>query len=141
MNKYLRLEYWNSCDLGSIYYQGGIKFIKYLDADVGEPFYEEVEDGQENGDGDFVATFRRQIKKYTIRTELLQEFECDALKRMELHDSIYLTLKTGEIVQMFNVSVEVEWMFEEKYYATCVITFDIDEKITVSACCDNLTVE
>ena len=58
MNKYLKFEYWNTCDLGNIYYQGGQHFIFYLDADVGEPIHEEVEEGQENGDGDFIPTYR-----------------------------------------------------------------------------------
>jgi hypothetical protein len=141
MNKYLKIEYWNTCDLGSIYYQGGFKPRFYLDADVGEPFYEETEDGQENGDGDFVPTFRRQIKKYLIKTGLLPEFLIDAIKRMELHDNVWLTFKTGEIEQIFNVSVEYEWAFEEKYYAMATITFDMNERIAIGSCCDNLTVE
>ena len=41
MNKYLKFEYWNTCDLGNIYYQGGQHFIFYLDADVGEPIHEQ----------------------------------------------------------------------------------------------------
>ena len=45
MNKYLKFEYWNTCDLGNIYYQGGQHFWFYLDADILEPFHEETEDG------------------------------------------------------------------------------------------------
>ena len=141
MNKYLKFEYWNTCDLGNIYYQGGQTFRFFLDADVGEPFYEEVEDGQENGDGDFVPTFRRQIKKYTIRTGLLPEHLIDAMKRMELHDHVELTFKTGEVEQIYNVSIENEWQFEKRSdQTTAVISFDIDEKVTTGACCDNLVV-
>jgi len=140
-NKYLKFEYWNTCDLGNIYYQGGQHFWFFLDGDVGEPFYEEVEDGQENGDGDFVPTYRRQIKKYLIKSALVPDYLVDAMKRMELHDNIELTWKTGEVEQIYNVSVEPEWQFEKKcHQATVTITFDMDEKITVGACCDNLTV-
>ena len=39
MNKYLKFEYWNTCDLGNIYYQGGQHFWFYLDGDVLEPFH------------------------------------------------------------------------------------------------------
>jgi hypothetical protein len=140
-NKYLKFEYWNTCDLGNIYYQGGQHFWFFLDGDVGEPFYEEVEDGQENGDGDFVPTYRRQIKKYLIKSSLVPDYLVDAMKRMELHDNIELTWKTGEVEQIYNVSVEPEWQFEKYcHQATVTITFDMDEKITVGACCDNLTV-
>ena len=140
-NKYLKFEYWNTCDLGKIYYQGGQKFTFYLDGDALEPFYEEVEDGQENGDGDFIPTYRRQIKKYIIRTSLIPDYLFDAIKRMELHDNIELTWKSGEVEQIYNVQAEIEWQFEKYcWQGVATITFDMDEKITVGACCDNLTV-
>ena len=141
MNKYLKFEYWNTCDLGNIYYQGGQHFIFYLDADVGEPIHEEVEEGQENGDGDFIATYRRQMKRYRIRTGLIPDYLIDAIQRMKLHDHIELTFKSGEIEQIYNVDCEVEWQFEKyAWQGTVTLTFDMDESITVGACCDNLTV-
>lgn len=142
MNKYLKLEYWNTCDLGNIYYQGGQKFWFYLDADVAEPFHEDVEDGQENGDGEFIPTYRRQMKRYIIRTGLLSDYLIDAIQRMKLHDNIYLTFKTGEIEQIYNVDCEAEWQFEKyAWQGTVTLTFDMDESITVGACCDNLVVQ
>lgn len=141
MNKYLKFEYWNTCDLGNIYYQGGQHFIFYLDADVGEPIHEEVEEGQENGDGDFIATYRRQMKRYRIRTGLIPDYLIDAIQRMKLHDHIELTFKSGEVEQIYNVDVEPEWQFEKyAWQGTVTLTFDMDESITVGACCDNLTV-
>ena len=142
MNKYLKFEYWNTCDLGNIYYQGGQHFIFYLDADVGEPIHEEVEEGQENGDGDFIPTYRRQMKRYRIRTGLIPDYLIDAIQRMKLHDHIELTFKSGEVEQIYNVDVEPEWQFEKyAWQGTVTLTFDMDESITVGACCDNLTVE
>ena len=141
MNKYLKFEYWNTCDLGNIYYQGGQHFIFYLDADVAEPFHEEVEDGQENGDGDFIPTYRRQMKRYRIRTGLIPDYLIDAIQRMKLHDHIELTFKSGEVEQIYNIDVEPEWQFEKyAWQGTVTLTFDMDESITVGACCDNLTV-
>jgi hypothetical protein len=141
MNKYLKFEYWNTCDLGNIYYQGGQHFWFFLDGDVLEPFHEEVEDGQENGDGDFIPTFRRGMKRYRIRTGLVPDYMVDAIQRMKLHDHIELTFKTGEIEQIYNVDVEMEWVFEKMcHQATVVLTFDMDEKIVVGACCDNLPI-
>ena len=141
MNKYLKFEYWNTCDLGNIYYQGGQHFIFYLDADVGEPIHEEVEEGQENGDGDFIPTYRRQMKRYRIRTGLIPDYLIDAIQRMKLHDNIELTFKSGEVEQIYNVDVEAEWQFERyAWQGTLTITFDMDESITIGACCDNLVV-
>jgi len=141
MNKYLMFEYWNSCDLGNLYYQGGQTFKFYLDGDIVEPFMEDTEDGQENGDGDFVPTYRKQLKKYRIKSSLVSDYLVDAIQRMKLHDNIELTFKTGEVEQIFNLDVEVEWQFEKYLYqATVTITFDLDEKVVIGACCDNLTV-
>ena len=141
MNKYLKFEYWNTCDLGNIYYQGGQHFIFYLDADVGEPIHEEVEEGQENGDGDFIPTYRRQMKRYRIRTGLIPDYLIDAIQRMKLHDHIELTFKSGEVEQIYNVDCEAEWQFEKyAWQGTVTLTFDMDESITVGACCDNLII-
>ena len=140
MNKVLKLEYWNTCDIGNVFYQGGQHFWFFLNADVGEAFHEITEDGQENGDGDFVPTYRRQIKRYLIRTELLPGYLIDALYFIRLHDNIYLTLKSGEVEKIQNVQIEHEWQFE-KYLATAVITFDMDEKVIVGACCDNMEIQ
>ena len=142
MNKYLRFEYWNECDLGYIYYQGGQHFIFYIDGDITEPFHEEVEDGQENGDGTFIPTYRKGLKRYRIRTTLIPDYLIDAMQRMKLHDHIELTFKSGEIEQIYNVDCEVEWQFEKyAWQGTVALTFDMDESITVGACCDNLVVQ
>jgi hypothetical protein len=141
MNKYLKFEYWNTCDLGNIYYQGGHHFWFFLDGDVLEPFHEDTEDGQENGDGDFVPTYRRQMKRYWIKSSLIPEHLIDAIQRMKLHDNIELTFKTGEVEQVYNLDIEVEWQFEKYcWQGTVTITFDMDEKVVLGACCDNLTV-
>ena len=140
-NKYLKFEYWNECDLGNIYYQGGQHFIFYLDGDVLEPFHEDVEDGQENGDGDFTPTYRRQVKRYRIRTSLVPDYLIDAMQRMKLHDHIILTFKTGEVERLYNLDIEADWQFEKySWQGTVVLTFDMDEKVVLGACCDNLTV-
>jgi hypothetical protein len=141
MNKYLKFEYWNTCDLGNIYYQGGQHFWFYLDGDVLEPFHEDTEDGQENGEGDFIPTLRRQMKRYRIRTSLIPDYLIDAIQRMKLHDHIELTFKTGEVEQIYNLDIETEWQFEKYcWQGTVTMTFDMDEKVVLGACCDNLTV-
>jgi len=60
---------------------------------------------------------------------------------MKLHDNIELTFKTGEVEQLYNLDIETEWQFEKYLHqATLTITFDMDEKVVLGACCDNLTV-
>lgn len=135
---FLKLEFWSDCSLGAIYYGTDMHFIIYLDADVEQMFFEESEEGQENGDGDFVPSFRRQLKRYKIITQELPEHMVDALYRMKLNDYIQLTWKTGEIDDIYNIQVEHEW-FAEKTYAIVTITFDMDEKCVTGGCCTELT--
>ncbi len=140
MNKYLKLEYWNTCDLGNLYYQDGQKFWFFLDADIMEPFHEDVEDGQENGEGSFVPTYRKQMKRYIIRTGLLSDYLIDAIQRMKLHDNIWITFKSGEIEQVYNVDVAVEWQFEKYLHqGTVSLTFDMNESVLLTSCCNNLS--
>lgn len=141
MNKYLKFEYWNTCDLGNIYYQGGQKFTFLIDADISEPIHIDTEEGQENGQGEFTPTYRKQIKRYKIKTGLLSDYLIDAIQRMKLHDHIELTFKTGEIEQIYNVDVDVEWQFEKfLHQGTVTLTFDMNESVLLTSCCDNLTV-
>jgi len=81
------------------------------------------------------------MKRYRIRTGLIPDYLIDAIQRMKLHDHIELTFKSGEIEQIYNVDCEAEWQFEKyAWQGTVTLTFDMDESITVGACCDNLTV-
>jgi len=63
------------------------------------------------------------------------------MQRMKLHDNIELTFKTGEVEQIYNVEIEAEWVFEKYLWqAIATLTFDMDEKVVISGCCDNMTV-
>ena len=137
MNLYLKLEYWNSCDLGEIPYSviPDLKFLIYLDADVSEPFEEYEEEGEEDGFKEFVPTFRITTKKYKIKTDLLPEHLIDAIQRMKLHDNILLTFKTGQVEQIFHTEIEIEYPFDDRY-ARATITFDIGEKLIIGNCCN-----
>lgn len=137
MNKYLKLEYWNTCDLGDIPYSviDDLKFTIYLDADVSEPFEEYEEEGEEDGFKEFTPTFRRSTKKYKIKTDLLPESLIDALQRMKLHNNIQLTYKTGQVETIYHVTIETDYPFDDRY-AKATITFDIGEKIIVGKCCN-----
>jgi hypothetical protein len=56
---------------------------------------------------------------------------------MKMNDYVQLTWKTGEVDDIYNISVEHEW-FAEKTYAIATITFDMDEKCVVGGCCTEL---
>jgi len=138
--KYLILNFFNTCNLGDLLYQDGFAQTLYLESETMENTYPEEEEGQKNGEGRFVRTFARQIKKYLTRTKAMPDYMVDVFNRMRLHDNIELIDLVGDSHNVFNLEVDHEWLFDDKYYASLELTFDYDEAVVIAACCENLTV-
>ena len=75
---YLKLEYWDSCDIGGMIYQFGYKNVMYLDVDVGTPTIEVVEEGAEDGDKNFITFWKKMIKSYKFFIPI-PEYQFDTL--------------------------------------------------------------
>ena len=125
MNDYILIEYSNSVDFGDILYQNTFENKIYLDADVSKPEYEIVEEGTENGDGEFFPTFQKWAKKYSI-TFYAQEFLVDALTLMTLHDQITVTLRNGEASNVLDAEVEYKWDSNIECWAEVTLSFVTD---------------
>ena len=125
MNDYILIEYSNSVDFGDILYQNTFENRIYLDADVSKPEYEIVEEGTENGDGEFFPTFQKWAKKYSI-TFYAQEFLVDALTLMTLHDQITVTLRNGEASNVLDAEVEYKWDSNIECWAEVTLSFVTD---------------
>ena len=125
MNDYILIEYSNSVDFGDILYQNTFENKIYLDADVSKPEYEIVEEGVENGDGEFLPTFQKWAKKYSI-TFYAQEFLVDALTLMTLHDQITVTLRNGEASNVLDAEVEYKWDSNIECWAEVTLSFVTD---------------
>ena len=136
MNDYILIEYSNSTDFGDILYQNTFVNRIYLDADVSTPEYELVEDGEENGDGEFFPSFQKWSKKYSI-TFYAQEFLVDAITLMALHDQINITLKNGESSNVKDIEVDPTWDSNIECWAEVVITFST-MYITRVGCDENM---
>jgi hypothetical protein len=137
--KYLIINFWNVCDLGNILYQDDFKQTIWIESETMEPSFPMEEKGVENGEGMFIRTFARQVKKYTVKTKELPDFMVDVFHRMKLHDTITLTDLVGDTNTVFNLEVEHEWLWEDKYYAQITLTLDYNEAIVSAGCCNNLT--
>ena len=61
---YVTLSFSNCCNLGDFLYENDFFQTLWLKSDNIEPAFPYVEKGQENGDGKFIPTFRRQEKTY-----------------------------------------------------------------------------
>jgi len=122
MNNYILIEYSNSVDFGDIVYHNTFGNKVFLKADVSKPEYELLEEGIENGDGEFEPTFQKWAKKYSIRF-YAQEFQVDALTLMALHDQITITLKNGESSNASDVEVTPKWDADIECWAEVTIKF------------------
>lgn len=132
---YVTLSFSNCCNLGDLLYEYDFLQTLWLKSDNIEPAFPYTEKGQENGDGKFIPTFRRQEKTYTIRTGLIPQYLIDVLNRLKMHDVMTYIDQTGEAYNVESVDVEQDWVFEDKYYATASITLDLGESVTAFGCC------
>lgn len=137
--KYLILNFFNSCNLGDILYQNGFLQTLWFKSEPMEMSFPEEEEGQKNGENTFVRTFARQVKQYMTRTNKMPDYMVDVFNRMKLHDNIELTDLVGDIHSVYNLSVEHEWLWDDKYLAKLDLTFDYNEVVIVAACCENTT--
>jgi hypothetical protein len=133
--KYLIINFHNHCDLGDILYQDGLTQTIWLESETMENSFPLKEEGAENGQGRFVRTFGRQTKKYLARTMQLPGYMVDVFNRMRLHDTITITDLVGDVYTVYNLEVEHEWLYDDKYYCKLDLTFDYDETVVVSGCC------
>jgi hypothetical protein len=136
-SKYLTIEFTNTCDLGDILYHEGFVQTIWFESEPMETSFPTEEKGQNNGYGQFVRTFARQIKKYLARTKEMPDYMVDVFNRMRLHDTIQITDLVGDVHDVYNLEVEHEWLFEEKYYAKLDLSFDYNEAVVISSCCSN----
>lgn len=133
----IKLQWSNTCDLGSIYYNGsGFQNIVYFETEIGEPEYEYEVEEDYNSAGVLISTFQRLNKIYKFKV-VVPEYVVDALMAMELHDTITLTiLNTGYTSNITNVKVDANWEdITNECMATCTISFQQGDHIVKTACC------
>ena len=136
--KYIIINFSNLCDLGDILYHTGFTQTIWIVTEPMENAFPQEEEGLNNGEGRFVRTFARQVKKYLMRTNLLPDYMVEVFNRMKLHDTIAITSLVGDINTVYNLEVEHEWFDTDKYYAKIDLTFDYDESFVIAGCCNNL---
>lgn len=128
-----KIKFNNSCDLGGISYVKGYSNILYLDVDIGEPTYEQLEEGQEDGEKNFIPHFRKLIKHYTFHT-VVSEYLFDCLNFIGLHDNIFIQLKNGEESKCLTFKCELAGWRDNGSIADVKIDFTTNYMIK-SHCC------
>ena len=136
---YLKIDFYNTCDFYNILYHSGFTQTLWFESETMETSYPIEEEGVKNGEGTFVRTFARQTKKYMVRTLKMPDYMVDVFNRMKLHDTVILTDLQGDENDVYNLEVDHEWLFDDKYYALITLIFDYNETAVVMGCCNNLT--
>lgn len=123
---YLKIEWFNSVDYGSVLYQDGFKNRIYLDTELERPDYNVTFESDVNGDNQEIPKFKKWEKAYKF-TVWMQEDLVDAFTFMSTCDTIEVTPQTGEtlIVQEGSMRVEYEWE-EAGCLAKATVTFVTD---------------
>ena len=129
----LKLEYWNSCDIGNIIYQFGYKNVMYFNLDVGVPVFETIEEGVEDGDKNFIPQFTKMIKKYKFYT-LLPEYQFDVLNFASLHDYKMITLANEESSRCLTFQVENKGWDNNGSDVQVEVSFSVDYIVKTNCC-------
>lgn len=137
--KYLTINYSNTCDLGDILYSEGLIQTIWFESETMEPSFPQEEQGVNNGEERFVRSFARQTKKYLARTKEMPDFMAEVFHRMKLHDNIEMIDLVGNENDVYNLEVDHEWLYDDKYLVKIDLTFDYNEAFVIAGCCNNLT--
>lgn len=140
MSEYLKIKYRNSCDFaGSVFSDPSNTFYYsiFLPVDVGNPSYELIDEGREDGEKNFIPDFRKLQKKFTFNV-VVPEYLYDALCHAQVHDTLFITLKNNETSRAFNFQVQlIEWRDNSVAYVS--VSFTVDYVVNYG-CCNNDTI-
>lgn len=139
-----KLEWTNPCDLSDMFYQNGFKQVLYIDSDIlkmcgalSEPNYDLTEEAVTSGENDVIPTFQHLEKRYQL-SFLANEFMCDALTMLPMHDDVSLTDPNG--IQSKIGDIEVSLGSWESRYVPVVVSFTTHKYIKTKRC-RNMTIQ
>lgn len=146
---YLLFEWWNSCDIKDTIYkevcQDGCCSYKnklYLsEAVVTKPDYPFKEEGEEDGNQSFNATFQKLDKNILLIAPRVPEYIIDALNGVRLHDTIQFTnalrLKqefVDDPIDVISVEADTAYIIND-CFANVTLKCLLDEKYVDETCC------
>lgn len=144
--EFVKITFTNSSDfLTRALFQDGFTNTLYLNVDIKEPEYPITEDGNENGNREFIPSFVKWEKRYSFQT-YLPEFLVDAITSLPLYDDINLTFKndsTPTVIKDIEVSVDWQDIGETDKtsgcFASVTVGFAVDS-IVVTPCSDDMII-
>lgn len=147
---YFKLEWYNTCDLTDVIYSGsnGCTYKNFLylpDAVLTKPERPFEEQGEEDGNQSFKATFQKWEKQVSLIGYRLPEYIVDALTAIKLHDTIkyYYPIRKKQLtndaaVTIVSVDYDVEYVVDD-CFANVTLKMLLDSKFVDETCCHNLS--
>lgn len=130
--RFLKIEWRNTTDLGSILYQDGFTNRLFLDVEVDEPEYPVNIESDQNGDNVEVPRWKKWQKAYHFKVFCTEDL-VDAFTAMQIHDTITVTLQTGQIINVESLRASVEW---QEYGCLALVDVLLLEDYIIGTNCD-----
>jgi hypothetical protein len=141
-DEYLKLRWWNDCDVADMVYQfGGYKNEIWLATNIARNEPSLVEEGQENNQKQFIPTVQYYTDNFTL-DEYVPEYVLSSLTLVNMHDHIEISEpKSGNLfVPVRNFKTTFEWTGTDCFcVATC--KFQREGSYVKSRCCNNQSIE
>lgn len=134
----LKIEWWNSCDIETVYYNGGFRNWIYIDTSLEVLLPQYSEEGVLNGRRDFKATFQKREQPYRAKFHI-SRWAMQVITDIMLHDNIQIvdgwSLKRYVIKSMSVASDDVRATDVKKIVD---VQFTHCEDVVKTGCCEKL---
>lgn len=140
-----KITYWDTCDIGGILYRmkefnsfaPQYKNVLYLDTPIGNAEYEQEDDGEEDGEGNFYPDSIKVEKRYGVE-QILPEFMLDAAYLIPMHltrtGTVEVLTEFGYTGEVDDMVVTHEWEGKFKVYAKSELRFSTNYILKTNCC-------
>lgn len=123
-----RLSYFDKGIIGGIFYDTLPRVYEnviFFKQDIGKPEYEYIEEGEEDGLGNFSPDYKKLSKKYLLQS-VLPEYFLDAINLIPLHNNISIQTSEGHTADIDTLTVSNKWEGEIGTWGLVDLVFTTD---------------
>lgn len=137
VDRFLKVEFWNSCDFIDVLYKTGYKNRIYLDGALlkNAPTVEET--GNENGLGEFITTSVKMFDNYKLQV-YVPEFIYQSIVFAMMNDNVWLTHPDTKESGLFKIKKISESWDDYGYMVELNVELTQERLIYRSGCCENI---
>lgn len=135
VSEMVKVEWWNESDIDPLLYQTGFINRVYLKTytEAMPPSF--VQEGDNNAEGEFVASFHRAVFKHKIEA-FIPDYLQDAISMLPMHSNVEVS-ENGDKAEMTQIKITPN--YGDNYMGTCRIEFEIGDKYIKTSCAKNIS--